>query len=384
MSRKRRSDSEGSRMLLVGASILSCLLMVAAAASMAFMGLAPENAGPSGDQTLAELNATAVDQLRLGRPEAAMPILDAALRDRPNFLPALVNRSWALNLQGRDAEAVKAADKALWVKPGCASALNNKAEALLRQARKSGRADKLKDALACAERSVAADPNCPSSWVTKGNVLAEMGKEHWPKALNAYEQALAKQPSDVLALQALVGKGWLANRKGDYKTALDCHRKATAIEPPRGLRAWSIEAWRIGIYAEMNRDPNSAPIAMIDKAIRLFRDSPGLRDDSRSAELSDDKGLALYRQGKYEKALDELRDATNRNPKSYCAWNNRALALAALGRKDEALAALDTSLREKPGYAAALKNRELILAGKQDHKPKSGGPGPTTRGVDRR
>jgi tetratricopeptide (TPR) repeat protein len=72
--------------------------------------------------------------------------------------------------------------------------------------------------------------------------------------------------------------------------------------------------------------------------------------DPQSAAAWDNKGQALYEQGKYDEALQALDEAIELDPQLADAWNNKALALKAISRTAEA-------------DAAFAKARELGYAG---------------------
>lgn len=322
-------------MLAVGATAVSAAL-IALVAATGYFAPSADNGVVSEERKLSERNALAMKWVRDGLPRPAVSVLDEILLDHPDFLPALVNRSWALTKLGRFAEAVRDADRALKIQPNCVAALNNKAEALQCQG-------ELAEAYKWAEQAIAADANCPGSWIAKANALAGMGQERWPGAIEAYDEALSLEPKNV---QALAGKGWVLNYMEKYDEALKVHRTALIHAPG------DHEVWRIGIFAMMRRDPNSTPIAMIRNALVFHPESP---------QLLNDRGLALLRQGQYADASDALTLATHHDRDSHLAWYNKALALGALGKKREAVEAVERSLRIKPDYEPAKQYRQRIL-----------------------
>jgi tetratricopeptide (TPR) repeat protein len=57
------------------------------------------------------------------------------------------------------------------------------------------------------------------------------------------------------------------------------------------------------------------------------------------------KGRALYYQGKYEEALQAFDEALRLDPELATAWNNKGFALYELGKHIEAVRAIDESVR---------------------------------------
>jgi Ca-activated chloride channel family protein len=81
-------------------------------------------------------------------------------------------------------------------------------------------------------------------------------------------------------------------------------------------------------------------------------------DFARAAELAEDplqKGVAAYRQGDYQQALQAFSQA-----QGALAHYNRGNALARLGRLEEARAAYQAALDQQPGLEDARFNRDLI------------------------
>jgi len=83
-------------------------------------------------------------------------------------------------------------------------------------------------------------------------------------------------------------------------------------------------------------------------------------DFAKAAELATDayrRGVAEYKRGNYERALDSFSEATGAD-----ADYNRGNALARLGRYQDAVAAYDKSLSENPGDEDALANKAAVEA----------------------
>ena len=72
------------------------------------------------------------------------------------------------------------------------------------------------------------------------------------------------------------------------------------------------------------------------------------------------KGLALNRLGKYQKAITAFDKALEIDPDKI-AWNNKGLALDNLGKYQEAITAFDKALEIDPQYKLVLNNKEITL-----------------------
>ena len=78
------------------------------------------------------------------------------------------------------------------------------------------------------------------------------------------------------------------------------------------------------------------------------------------------RGIALYRRGKYELALDAFEKAIELKPDYADAWYNRGVTLAKLGRHEEALKAYDKAIELKPDFAEAWYNKACAYSRKGD------------------
>lgn len=288
-------------------------------------------------EALGRLCQSGLDEMAAGRPEAALRLFDAVLREDPDSVPVLVNRSWALNRLRRHTRAINDADRALELDPDCTPAMIQRAAALLGSKQAA-------EALETIDEALRRDSGRAAAWVVKANALVALGEDCWPDARSCYDKALAIA-SDLV--EARVGKGWLLNRMGEYDAAMACHRRAVA----HARR--DADVWRIGIYAVMQKDPQAAPVEMIEEAIALV---PG------NAALWSDKGLALYRHGRHDRALDCVDAALRLDSGLVAAWNNKALVLEALGDQSGALRALDRALLLEPGYGPAIENSRRLRA----------------------
>ena len=86
----------------------------------------------------------------------------------------------------------------------------------------------------------------------------------------------------------------------------------------------------------------------------------------RLAEDPAYRGSALYRQGDYEKAVEDFKRAPGAD-----ASYNRGNALARLSRYEEAISAYDQALELRPGMEDALANKAAVeaLLNQQQKRP---------------
>jgi Flp pilus assembly protein TadD len=78
-------------------------------------------------------------------------------------------------------------------------------------------------------------------------------------------------------------------------------------------------------------------------------------------------GAALIRQGRFDEAVQELKEALQRQPDSAEAHFHLGVALAAQRHHDEAVAELRRTLELEPGYADAKQQLEKLQAGSTAH-----------------
>lgn len=87
-----------------------------------------------------------------------------------------------------------------------------------------------------------------------------------------------------------------------------------------------------------------------------------------SAERRNRDGAELYRLGKYQEALTELKEAVRLEPGNAAYHNNLGVALMSVDMAAEAEDSFKTALELKPGYPEALNNYGALLEKKGDAK----------------
>jgi tetratricopeptide (TPR) repeat protein len=217
-----------------------------------------------------------------------------------NTNPALA-QAYALDRQGRLAEAIAAYQNLLAGEPRNSDALHLLGVAMAR----SGRAAEGARAISAA---VELQPDNPSIQVNLGNVLNEMGRH--AEAVDHFARALRLKPDMVAAAHAQGRTLMLLGRLEDALQALAA-------------------------------------------ADRL---APG------NSNIRSDLGVVLQRLGRSQEALRQLTSATDINPAHVDALHNRAQVEIALGRLPEALQSLDRALNVQPRSAALYAARGDVLS----------------------
>lgn len=134
---------------------------------------------PGRVSTLTNLGATRV---KLGRFDAALPVLEQACASEPANLEAWSYRALALAGLARDVEALACFDRAL--------AIDRSGAALwLHSAQSQLRLDQKQAALASFDQALAIDPSHANAWSDRGSLLRELGR--FDDAADSFEKAIA-------------------------------------------------------------------------------------------------------------------------------------------------------------------------------------------------
>ena len=146
-------------------------------------------------------------------------------------------------------------------------------------------------------------------------------------ALEFFNKALDKDPRDV---KALVDKGIVLARQGQYKDAKAIFDKAIEISEIKGAVNYKAIA-NAGIVLSIYGDPDEA-IKYFDRVLDNEKD---VKQETLLAVLIN-KGVTLLEQGEYEESLFYFDRALEIEPERIGALVNKANALQELHREDEA------------------------------------------------
>jgi len=270
---------------------------------------------------------------KTGEKQAAKAEWEGALKQAPDYLPALLAQA-ELNLQDK----------------------------------------KYSEALKIAEDIKAKHPKSPVGFQLEGDV--QFVQKGFKEALPAYEKAFQAAPSSILARRLFqthdaLGQDkaafdglvqWLQSSKDDvdswmmlamahqeagrFKAAAEAYEKVQNLKPDSTVVQNNL-AW---LYQELGSD-KALPLA--EKLLTASDNRP---------EVMDTVGWIFVQNGKQEKGLNLLQDAAVHAPHMAQIRIHLAEALARLGRKDEARTELERLLKEQKSFAERDK-AELLLKG---------------------
>jgi tetratricopeptide (TPR) repeat protein len=146
-------------------------------------------------------------------------------------------------------------------------------------------------------------------------------------ALEFFDKALEKDPKDV---RALVDKGIVLTRQGNYKDAKTVFDKAADLSEAKGTVNYKAIV-NAGIALSIYGDPDEA-IRYFD---RVLDNEESVKQETLLAALIN-KGATLLGQGKFEESLQYFDRALEIDPNRIGALVNKANALQELKRYDEA------------------------------------------------
>ncbi|MGX2041230.1 XrtA/PEP-CTERM system TPR-repeat protein PrsT [Methylocaldum sp. MU1018] len=268
---------------------------------------------------------------KMGDKQAARAEWDSALKQAPDYLPALLAQA-ELNLQDKKYGTV----------------------------------------LKIAEDIKAKHPKSPMGFQLEGDV--QFSQKQFGEARAAYEKAFQAAPSSILARRLFqtrraLGQDqaafdglnqWLQSSKNDVdawtllavahqeagrsQEALSAYEKAQSLAPDNTLIQNNL-AW---LYQELGSD-KALPLA--EKLLQASENRP---------EIMDTVGWIFIQNGKPEKGLNLLQDAAVHAPHVAQIRIHLAEALAKLGRKDEARKEVERLLKEKASFAERDKAEALL------------------------
>lgn len=148
--------------------------------------------------------------------------------------------------------------------------------------------------------------------------------------------------------QVLGTLAFLSNRRDEYARWFE---KSLALDPQNHIA--------LNDYAYALADDGRE----LEKALRMIRRALAIKSDVGA--YHDTHGWVLYKLGRYEEALKELRIAVQTAPETAELRYHLAAVYAKLGRKDDALVELEKALALQPGHAPSRKLRAELTGDKK-------------------
>ncbi|MFH1603277.1 MAG: tetratricopeptide repeat protein, partial [Pseudomonadota bacterium] len=259
----------------------------------------------SNPENYVALHLLGVSLIQQGQPIDGIPLIEHALRLKPDLADAHYNLGCVLHDLNRLDEAITHYNKALAINPDHGGAhlnLGNALQAL----------DLHEEAIAHYKRTLALrfdDANAYNNW---GNSLQASSRH--VEAIACYERALAVKPDHAQAHNNLGNSLSALNR---YEEAIARYEEALALNP-----AWAEARNNLG-YAmhAVNR---------FDEALALLGQALVLKPDY--AEAHNNSGMVLHALNRHEDAIMRYDDALALRPDYAEAQWNKGLALLCLGR----------------------------------------------------
>ena len=225
------------------------------------------------------------------------------------------------------------------------------AQSLAEQSRTQSAAKQWDEALATAEKALAADAKSPAALIARG--IARAGKEQFDAAIKDFDEVTGKAGRDpaliTLRADAHVQRSKVQYAQGKYLPAIDsCY--------------FAILEQNNSFDAHFNRGRAYLARHDYDKAIRSF--DRAIQIDPKSAESVSHRGFAHGGLGRYDNVIWDQNKAIEIDPKLAIAYERRAAARIAKGGKEVAKAAADVSkaLELDPKLPEALCDRSLLAA----------------------
>jgi tetratricopeptide (TPR) repeat protein len=320
---------------------------------------------------------------RLGRFQEAVSALDRAIQLKPNFYQAFYVKGLALSAQDRFSDAIAAFDSAVRFEPRFYEAWRMKAQ-MLEQLKR------YPEALAAIDKAIQIQPNDPLLHSLKGDLLFQSKQYNSAKA--AYTQALTLKPTYYTYMQ----RGRSQFSAGNYQGATADYEKAIELQP----NDYFSYIGRGTMNAALGKSP--AALADLDKAITFIPaaspyqsllymsrglvkfgvgDSNGAIADWTSsinanitgktdpniiAQSYTGRALAYARAKDFPKAIADMGQLIELQPKNASAFYNRGEFYIQAGDPQRAILDLDRAIVLKPDYADAIQTRGLAKQSLKD------------------
>lgn len=260
-----------------------------------------------------------------------------------------------------------------------------RAAAFVERGHRAAEKGKYDEAESCFYKLFAIHPELTIVWVDYA-----LGK-YWDgfegKFLRAYMGDRPEELDEILAIhprssRALIWKGILLDDMHRQAEALECYKRAQAINPDSLNILWNIVRVQGQMYGNFTR-----ALEVIDTLLRIkprdlftletkanhlcaqrrYADAitifgEALAIDPQNTTLLTDEGATFELLGSLGKVLECFESAISIDPNHFVALTNKGVVLQANGKYSDALKCYDRALQISPEYANAYYNKARLKA----------------------
>jgi len=210
-----------------------------------------------------------------------------------------------------------------------------------------------------------------------------MRKKNFAKALEFYQQAHEKDPTNIVYLNNIAA---VHMSEGNYDRCIETCLKAEQVgrdhRAPFQTIATALQ--RLGKAYAKKDDPQNA-IEAYKRALMEHRDPETLKllgmtekqyeekkiKEYINPELSvqaKEEGNDLFKKGKYPEAVERYTEAIKRDPNNHVLYTNRATAYTKLKAYSEALKDCDKCIEMQPNFIKAYLKKGQVYAATQQYQ----------------
>jgi len=204
----------------------------------------------------------------------------------------------------------------------------------------------LAEARAALEEAVRLDPKTPSYFTSLGRICDELDDPD--AAVAAFTKATE---GDVYDAEAFAGLGTAYFKKGMDPEAADAFRKAIKVNP---FHVAAHEKLAQVLMRTGQNDEGQKEMAAADESRERAKTLDGMKrasaSDPTNAELANNLGIELARQGDFEDAMLSFQRAISANPRFLDPKYQMAGVFAKRGKVLEAIKAFEDVDKAQPGY----------------------------------
>ncbi len=325
-----------------------------------------------------------------GRPDAALPELEAAVQLKPDYAEAQCNLGLTLIKLGRPQEAVVHLQEALRLKPSYADAENNLATAYLNSGQPQW-------AIEHFQAAIRLQPDFSEAMDNLGDALLRTGQTE--KALDQFTEALRVKPDNFEAHSNMAGALISIGRPAE--ALVHCQR-AVELQPnyAHAQSNWSVALLSLGradeafehAREEVRLTPNSfeaqynagnalAALNRPQESAEYLAAAVRLRPDDQEAQRQ--LGAELLAANRPQDALPNLEQAVRLRADDADAWYALALSQARIARPTDALPSAEkaSALARAQGNLVLYRQVDQLLTSLRSAPAKDGNspvaPSPT-------